>query len=242
VLNRFSSRLTPLAQVFLREKLKGARSYRRIAGYFRSSIFEIVHEDLEAVGQIQIVCNSELDPHDIKVSRAAREQALKACWNQVPAATESLLYRERYRKLYELLTRGNVEVRVVPRDVCAFIHGKAGIIKQADGSKTYFMGSVNETREGWSEHYELLWEDTSTEGTAWVEDEFHYLWERGYPLPSVIIEEVQRIYERVEISIEEGCGSFRTTTTTFVFSGLATAAGHSEMRFWGHMTPATRYA
>ncbi len=200
---RYSSRLTPLDQVFLREKLKGARSYRRIAGYFRSSIFELVYEDLESVEKIQIVCNSELDPHDIKVSRAAREQALKARWNQVPAAAESLLYRERYRKLYELLTHGNVEVRVVPRDLCAFIHGKAGVIELADGSKTCFMGSVNETREGWSEHYELLWEDTSPEGIKWVEEEFKYLWEHSYELPSVIIEEVKRIYERIEISIEE---------------------------------------
>ncbi|MGH8593646.1 MAG: phospholipase D-like domain-containing anti-phage protein [Gammaproteobacteria bacterium] len=203
MLTRYSSRLTPLDRVFLREKLRGARRYRRIAGYFRSSIFEVVYEDLESVEKIQIVCNSELDPHDIKVSRAAREQALKARWNQVPAETESLLYRDRYRKLYELLTRGHVEVRVVPRDVCAFIHGKAGVIELADGSKTCFMGSVNETREGWKDHYELLWEDTSDEGVGWVEAEFEDLWERGYPLPSVIIEEVKRVYERVEISIEE---------------------------------------
>lgn len=203
MLNRYSSRLTPLDREFLREKLKGARSYRRIAGYFRSSIFEIASEALEGIGQIQIVCNSELDPNDIKVSRAAREQALKAQWNKVPVETESLLYRERYCKLFELLIRGNVEVRVVPRDVCAFIHGKAGVIELADGSKTCFMGSVNETREGWKEHYELLWEDTSEAGVRWVEDEFNYLWERGYPLPSVIIEEVKRIYERIEISIEE---------------------------------------
>lgn len=65
------------------------------------------------------------------------------------------------------------------------------------------MGSVNETREGWKEHYELLWEDTSMEGVTWVEDEFNYLWEQGFTLPSVIIEEVKRIYQRVEISIEE---------------------------------------
>ncbi|MGH8589652.1 MAG: phospholipase D-like domain-containing anti-phage protein [Gammaproteobacteria bacterium] len=229
MLNRFSSRLTPLAQVFLREKLSGARSYRRIAGYFRSSIFEILHEDLDEIGQIQIICNSELDPHDIKVSRAAREQALNARWNEARVETESLLYRERYRRLYELLTRGNVEVRVVPRDVCAFIHGKAGVIERADGSKTCFMGSVNETREGWSEHYELLWEDTSPEGIAWVEDEFNYLWERGYPLPSVIVEEVRRIYERVEISIEQ------CTTKALPAAALAEAPiyrGGEQLQPW----------
>ncbi len=129
MLNRYSSRLTPLDRVFLCEKLTGAKRYRRIAGYFRSSIFEIAAEALDGLEQIQIVCNSELDPHDIAVSRAAREQALKARWNSVCVETESLLYRERYRKLYELLTRGNIEVRVVPRNTCAFIHGKAGIIE-----------------------------------------------------------------------------------------------------------------
>lgn len=36
-----------------------------------------------------------------------------------------------------------------------------------------------------------------------MEDEFQYLWERGYPLPQVIIEEIQRVYQRIEISIED---------------------------------------
>ena len=165
-------------------------------------MFEIADEALEGVEKIQIVCNSEIDPHDVKVSRAVREQALKAQWNQVPIETESLLYRERYRKLYQLLMRGAVEIRVVPRDV-SFVHGKAGVIEQQDGSKTCFMGSVNETREGWQNHYELLWEDTSSEGVQWVEDEFEFLWEQGYPLPSIIVEEIKRTYQRIEISIEQ---------------------------------------
>lgn len=156
MLTRYSSRLTRLDRAFLYNKLKGAKRYRRIAGYFRSSMFEIADEALDGIEQIQIVCNSEVDPQDIKVSRAVREQLLKAQWNQVPVETESLLYRERYRKLYELLMSGKVEVRVVPRDVCAFVHGKAGVIELGDGSKTCFMGSVNATREGWQDHYELL--------------------------------------------------------------------------------------
>ncbi|MEE9426451.1 MAG: hypothetical protein V3V18_15945, partial [Methylococcales bacterium] len=91
MLTRYSSRLTQLDRDFLCKKLKNAKSYRRIAGYFRSSMFEIADEALEGVEKIQIVCNSEIDPHDVKVSRAVREQALKAQWNQVPIETESLL-------------------------------------------------------------------------------------------------------------------------------------------------------
>ena len=52
-----------------------------------------------------IVCNSELDAADIKVSQAAREAALKEKWNDVSPATESLLYQDKYRRLYELLKK-----------------------------------------------------------------------------------------------------------------------------------------
>ena len=41
-INRFSSRRKRLDHAFLSERLKGASLYKRIAGYFRSSIFELV--------------------------------------------------------------------------------------------------------------------------------------------------------------------------------------------------------
>jgi hypothetical protein len=44
LLTRFSSRQGRLAHVFLKDRLAKARAYRRIAGYFRSSIFELVSE------------------------------------------------------------------------------------------------------------------------------------------------------------------------------------------------------
>ena len=59
--NRFSSRRQRFDHAFLRAKLKNAKSYKRIAGYFRSSIFELVGEELAAIPQVRIVCNSELD-------------------------------------------------------------------------------------------------------------------------------------------------------------------------------------
>jgi len=45
-INRFSSRCQRLDHAFLRDRLRRATSYRRIAGYFRSSIFELVGEDV----------------------------------------------------------------------------------------------------------------------------------------------------------------------------------------------------
>ncbi len=66
----------------------------------------------------------------------------------------------------------------------AFVHGKAGVIGLADGRKLGFIGSMNETRSGWQRHYEILWEDESPEGVAWIEDEFEFLWNAARPLPA----------------------------------------------------------
>jgi len=195
---RFSSRRQRLDHAFLGQKLAGAKSYRRIAGYFRSSIFELVGEEISTIAKVQVVCNSELDAADVVISKHARETALKERWNEAPAEVEALLHRERYRKLHALLTSGQVEVRVVPKDR-VFVHGKAGVIEAADGSKTCFLGSINETKSAFAKNYEILWEDPSPEGVNWVEEEFAALWADAYPLPDAIMDEVGRIAERVEI-------------------------------------------
>src|SRR5450755_1309414 len=197
-INRFSSRRQRLDHAFLSARLKEAKSYKRIAGYFRSSIFELVGEEIATIPKVQIVCNSELDAADVAVSKHVRETALKERWNEAPSEVEALLHRDRYRRLHDLLTSGRVEIRVVPKDR-VFIHGKAGVIETADGSKTSFLGSINETKSAFSQNYEILWEDSSAEGIAWVEDEFTALWADAYPLPDAIIEEVRRIAERIEI-------------------------------------------
>ena len=200
-IRRFSSRRQRLDHAFLAERLAGAKSYRRIAGYFRSSIFELVGEEIASISKVQVVCNSELDAADVLISKHARETALKERWNEAPAEVEALLHRDRYRKLHELLTSARVQIRVVPKDR-VFVHGKAGVIEGADGVKTCFLGSINETRSAFAKNYEILWEDTSPEGVAWVEEEFAALWADAYPLPDAIVEEVKRIADRVEVRFE----------------------------------------
>ncbi|MEX6370371.1 hypothetical protein AB6F62_20505 [Providencia huaxiensis] len=48
-IRRFSSRTERLDKEFLAESLKGASKYFRIAGYFRSSIFELVGEEISKI-------------------------------------------------------------------------------------------------------------------------------------------------------------------------------------------------
>jgi hypothetical protein len=71
-IRRFSSRRQKLAHSFLTERLRGAKAYDRIAGYFCASIVEAAPEALQAVERpVHVVCNSGLQAQDVSMARAA---------------------------------------------------------------------------------------------------------------------------------------------------------------------------
>ena len=175
-MQRHSSRRSRLDQSVLTQRLAGAVSYDRIAGYFRSSLFEVAGEALASVaGPVRIVGNSDLDPQDL-VTAAAAQAALRRSWCAGKPEEAPPAALPRYRKLYAALTSKKLEVRVLSDSVFGLIHGKAGVLRYADGTATSFMGSVNESLSAWRLNYELLWEDDSPETIAWVQEEFDALW------------------------------------------------------------------
>jgi len=112
-IERFSSRRQALGPV-LSERLNGAKRYLRIAGYFRSSLLEVVGEALDTVAEIKVVCNGDLDPFDVKVAKAARDgqealaRTLVSNWQSTEDGLDLLLARERYRRLHDLLASGAI--------------------------------------------------------------------------------------------------------------------------------------
>lgn len=201
-IRRFSSRTHRLDSSFLLQHLQGARSYKRIAGYFTSSLFEVANEMLESIPEVKIVCNVDIHPDDLKVAQL-RESKMVGRWNDRALEAEALLNRNRYRRLDEFLAKHGQAVRVAPDSICGFLHGKAGVIELADGRKLGFIGSMNETSSGWQRHYEILWEDDSPEGVAWIENEFEFLWNAARPLPDAVIREVRRRGYRRELLFDE---------------------------------------
>lgn len=182
------------------ETLRGASKYFRIAGYFRSSIFELVGEEISKIPEVKIICNSELDLADFQMA-TRRSTALKEHWNEIDVEAEALLKKERYQILDKLLQSGNVEIRVVPRERL-FLHGKAGSIHYPDGSRKSFIGSVNESKSAFAHNYELVWQDDDEESADWVEREFGALWNDGVPLPEAILAEINRVANRREVTVE----------------------------------------
>jgi len=204
-IRRFSSRRQKLDQSFLTQRLQGAKSYDRIAGYFSSSILEIAGEALETMtGLIRVVCNSDLDVRDVETAKAAN-YAMRREWCASLPEKYNANSKPRFARLYEFLRSGKMQIKVLPCEKFGLLHGKAGVITLLDGRKTSFMGSANETYHAWKLHYELVWEDDSPEAIQWVQEEFNALWNSPFAvnLADFVVEDVGRLVKRTVISSVE---------------------------------------
>ena len=229
----------------LNQRLEGAVSYDRIAGYFRSSLFEVAGEAIAKVtGPVRIICNSDLDPQDL-VTAAAAQAALRRSWcsGRPEEAPPSAI--PRYRALYEALTSKKMEVRVLPDSAFGLIHGKAGVVRRADGSATAFLGSVNESASAWKVNYELLWEDNDPETIAWVQEEFDALWNdaRAVDLACCpfIAQDVQRIISRRVIEPED-LKAIADPTAAAAAAAVETPVYRREQGLWPHQKYFARLA
>lgn len=203
-IERFSSRRQALGPV-LEDRLKDATRYLRIAGYFRSSLLEVVGDALETVGEIRVVCNGDLDPQDVAVAKAARDgqealaRTLVSAWQSTEDGLDPMFARDRYRRLHDLLASGRMKVRVVPRDANnIFVHGKAGLIEHPDGRVYSFVGSVNDSATGFRHAYEILWGDDDPHAAQWVREEFEHFWMQGVDLPDAVVKHVAAMANRIE--------------------------------------------
>lgn len=200
-IQRFSSRRHDLSQAFLTKRLHNARAYDRIAGYFRSSLLSLVGDTVDTVtGPIRVVCNSDLNIQDIETAQAAKN-AMRQEWRASKPETRYENNKPQLMHLYSLLSTGKMLIKVLPHQTFGLEHGKAGVITLANGQKTSFMGSANESLSGWKVNYELLWEDVSVEAVQWVQEEFDYLWHHRTAvwLSDFVIEDIERIAHRTVV-------------------------------------------
>ena len=135
-------RRQPLDASFLNARLDGAKSYDRIAGYFSSSILEVAGEALESLeGKVRVVCNSHLSRADVEAAKAA-QATMRREWCDSRPEDLGDAAKPRFKRLYDFLRSGKIEIRVLPDEVFGLIHGKAGVITLADGRRTSFLGSA----------------------------------------------------------------------------------------------------
>ena len=106
---------------------------------------------------------------------------------------------------HESVSSGKLEVKVLPDEVYGLMHGKAGVITYTDGTKTSFIGSINETKSAFTTNYEMVWEDTDPASVTWVQEEFDFFWnnKNAVPLSEFIVSDIERIAKRTVVTLKD---------------------------------------
>lgn len=178
--------------------LLNAVSYDRAVGFFRSSVYLIVGPDTVEFarrgGKIRLICSPALDAQDaksIEESYDAREDGsesrLEEQIEQLFASEESA-YRTRI--LATLIEAGCMDIRLAIRPKAfGLYHEKIGIFHDDLGQQVSFIGSANETWNGWHArgNFESIEVFCSWKGALEAErverhrDYFERLWENRVP-------------------------------------------------------------
>lgn len=143
---------------FYKPCLLNAVSYDRAVGFFRSSVYLIVGpatvEFARRGGKIRLICSPALDAQDaksIEESYDAREDGSESrLEEQIEQlfASEETAYRTRI--LATLIETGSMDIRLAIRPrAFGLYHEKIGIFHDALGQQVSFIGSANETWNGW---------------------------------------------------------------------------------------------
>ena len=143
---------------FYRPCLLNSVDYKRAVGYFRSSIYLIIGsatvEFARRGGKIRLICSPALTLEDVESIVAGYEAYGKDLEKVVKTEIDHLLAAEntayRTRVLATLITVGALDIRLALRpESYGLYHEKIGIFRDADANKISFLGSANETWNGW---------------------------------------------------------------------------------------------
>ena len=171
--------------------LKKSESYLRATGYFSSSsLVELsvgICDLASRGGTIKVITSPRLNYDDMAAIKRGYD-LLKAIEESMvrdfekPEDTDSI---NRLSLLSELIARGILKIKIaVMRNVNQYpdsiFHPKFGIMKDSDGHRVAFSGSMNETRNGLIANWDMI--EVSMDGDSKstriniLEDKFDRLW------------------------------------------------------------------
>ena len=144
--------------------LKRASRYDRAVGFFRSTVFEIIGQEIIEFGQrggrMRLICSPELSAPDIEALKdgdARREEIHEASLDRdIEFLLRSARTQTRFETLATLIATGVLELRIVAkRRGYGMFHEKLGLFEDTDGNTVSFAGSNNESGLGWFEEGNL---------------------------------------------------------------------------------------
>lgn len=165
--SEYRSLIDNVVQDFYIPLLKEAVIYRRAVGFFSSSSLVDISKGIAAIakrgGKIQLVASPYLSDEDIEAIRNGYEKRNviieNALLSQLSDENLDFYSMERLNLLANLIAEGILDIRIAytEDDRCiGMYHEKMGIIKDAEGNKVAFSGSMNESSTSMSINYETI--------------------------------------------------------------------------------------
>ena len=143
---------------FFQPCLKYSNSYKRAAGYFKSTVFNVIGTSIVEFsrngGLTQIICSPELSDEDIESIILGYAQRSNVVEDRLSQQIDELLSTQstefNTRVLGTLVAVGSLEIKVAMRaDSKGLYHEKLGVFSDNSNNNVSFMGSANETWRGW---------------------------------------------------------------------------------------------
>lgn len=181
-----------IVKEFYNPVLKNAVLYQRSVGFFSSTALIELTKGISGFvknkGKIQLIVSPYLSPEDVEAiekgyeKRKIIEEALLREFKE----PENYFQEERLNLLAHLIEEGTLELKVAftpPNKNTGMYHEKVGIIKDENGDKIVFTGSLNETINAFYNNYESIvvftsWEE-SKEYAEEMQRDFDLLWSGG---------------------------------------------------------------
>lgn len=138
--------------------LRNAVEYKRAVGYFRSSVYLIIGpaavEFALRGGKIRLVCSPCIERDDLSSISEGYKNREKLLETTLSEEIEALLTETsttyRTKVLATLVAMGALEIRLALRpQASGLYHEKLGIFQDEIGNSVSFLGSANETWNGW---------------------------------------------------------------------------------------------
>jgi len=146
---------------FFRPCLQRANRYDRAVGYFRSTVFLLIGQDLIDFaikgGKVRLICSPQLEDNDIETLMRSKKQSEEIISNiLLEEFAELFKYdKTKYRAkvLATLIACGTLEIRLAIRgNHIGIYHEKLGAFYDTKNNAVSFLGSSNESLSAWSKN------------------------------------------------------------------------------------------
>lgn len=166
-----------MVQDFYLPCLSQSAQYDRAVGYFRSTIFHLIHAEMSDFalrgGRVRIICSPDLTVDDIEAIEkgyATRDSKISmSLENEIAQMMNDSGLLDRTRALATLVAHHIVDIKIAVRPgSMGMYHDKLGIFSDTHQNAVSFRGSANETWNAWHEYgnYESIEVFCSWRGTG----------------------------------------------------------------------------